>query len=200
MFRRRRRQQDVALAPPPEPVLEPPWRTAVDDAVASQARFRALVEQSPPGPVRERLSGLDERLDGGVAAAHQIALSAQAAARTLDAMGLERVQGRLKDARRRLAQAHAAGAVADARSLEAEVSVLAEQHTALNQLANGLDESAERLRLLDLRLQATVARAAQIVLRPDAATQLGTVEDELEAVTDELVALRAGLDAVDGTN
>lgn len=193
---RRRRRAPAPAAPPDWGNLEPRCRSAVEAAVASRAQFQALVAQTRPGAVRDRLAGLGDRIDAGVVAAQSIAERASAATRTLQGLDLERAQDRLKDARRRLAQARGSGA--DTAALAAEVDLVAEQHAALNQLANAIDESAERLRLLDLRLQAAVARAAQIALRPDAAEQLGTVETELAAVTDELTALRAGLDAVGG--
>jgi hypothetical protein len=78
------------------------------------------------------------------------------------------------------------------------VKLLADQHAALNALSNTIEDASERLRLLDLRLDAAVARAAQIVLRPDAIEELGGVDAELAAVVEELDALQAGLDAVRG--
>ena len=183
-FRRRRRE-----APLDPGALEAPWRARVEDALASRQRFRALVESAPAGPVLDRLASLDERVEGGVTAAWDIANRAAAAARMLDTMDLGQANARLKDARRRLALDPA---------VQAEVDVLAEQNAALNSMANSVEAADERLRLVDLRLQAAVARAAQIVLRPDAVDQLGGVDQELTAVTDELAALRAGLDAVGG--
>jgi hypothetical protein len=195
MLRRRRREHDP-LASPDLTGFEPRWRAAVEEALASRNRFRSLVEQSPPGPLRHRLEELATSIDAGVRAAWDIAARAQAASRTLADMGLDGVTASLKDTRRRLARADEAGV--DAGPLRAEVDLLLQQHAALNDLANGVEQADERLRLLDLRLDASVARAAQLALRPDALQQLGLVDDDLRAVVDELGALQSGLDALPG--
>ena len=193
MFRRRPRPQDP-LAQLDLTALEPRWRAAVEEALASRVRFRSLVEQSPGGPLRDRLEELAGRVDVGVHAAVDTAFRAQTAAQTLRGMDLEHVTSQLKDARRRLVRATEAGAGTAA--VQAEVDLLLEQHSALNDLANGVDEAGERLRMLDLRLDASVARAAQMVLRPDALQQLGLVDQELRALVEELGALQSGLDAL----
>jgi hypothetical protein len=54
--------------------------------------------------------------------------------------------------------------------------------------------------MLDLRLDASVARAAQMVLRPDALQQLGLVDQELRSLVEELGALQSGLDALPRTS
>ena len=195
MFRRRPREPD-ALAALDLTALEHRWRTAVEEALESHTRFRSLVHQSPPGPLRDRLEEIAVRVDQGVRAAWEIATRAQAASQTVRAMHLEEVTDRLKDARRRLTRAAEAGA--DTGALQAEVDLLLEQHGALNDLANGVDDAAERLRMLDLRLDASVARAAQMVLRPDALQQLGRVDEELRLVVEQLTALQSGLDSLPG--
>jgi hypothetical protein len=194
MLRRRRRTPEAPADGIDLAALDPRWRRAVEETVASRARLRALVEEGRAGPVQERLATLVARADAGVLAAWNIATRAQAASRTLAAMDLERVSDQLKTARRRLARVEQDPG--GAATLETEVRLLAEQHAALNQLSNAVEDAAERLRLLDLRLDAAVARTAQITLRPDAVEQLGGVDAELGAVVDELNALRAGLDAV----
>ncbi|MDQ4068870.1 MAG: hypothetical protein M3203_05275 [Actinomycetota bacterium] len=72
---------------------------------------------------------------------------------------------------------------------------MADQHAALSHLANALDQAEERLRVLDLRLGAPVARTAQVVLRPGALEELGQVDRKLGGVMEELEAVRAGLEA-----
>jgi hypothetical protein len=199
MFRRRNRRapRRADHAGSAEPIdlhaLEPPWRDAVNDAMQARARFQAVLVQCREGPLRDHLSTLGDRVDSGVLAAWATANRAQAAARAVGSMGLEQATDRLKDARRRLAQAEQRGD--DTAALDAEVAALAVQHASLHQLSNAVDDAAERLRLLDIRLGAAVARAAQIVLAPDAADQVDALDGEIVAVVEQLEALRAGLDA-----
>ena len=162
--------------------------------MSSRARFQRLLEQCEPGPVADRLQSMGERIDAGVLASVTIATRAQTASRTVSEMELDEVHHRLKDARRRLVEAQEIGT--DAELVEQEVAMLADQHSALNDLHNMVDDAVERLRNLDMRLDAVVARAAQLVLRPDAA-QAAAVESELAGVVGELDALRTGFDVLD---
>lgn len=85
----------------------------------------------------------------------------------------------------------------EAARLETEAALLTDQYAALNQLANTVEDANEQLRLLDLRLDAVVAKAAQLVMRPDSMGELAAVEGQLDSAVGELNALGAGLAAVD---
>lgn len=195
MLRRRKaRERTEASATPALDLtsLEPGWRAAVEETIASRARLEALVATCAPGPLRDRLAHITDRVDAGVQAAAEIAFRAQAASRTVASLDLDTVTAKLKDARRRL---DALPQDAPGRpTAEFEVQALADQHAALSSLANDVDGAQERLRLLDLRLDAAVARAAQLVLRPDALDAIGGIEADLDGVVGELNALRAGFD------
>jgi hypothetical protein len=193
MLRRRRRR---AATPTIDlSTFDARWRAPIEEVVASQQRFRAMLEECEAGPTEERMRSLAERIDNGVLVSITIATRAQTAARTVREMDLDTVQQRLKSARRRVVDARERGD--DPASSEHEVEILMQQHAALNDLRNMVDDAAERLRLLDLRLDAAVARAAQLLLRPAAVGAAEAVEVELSSVLDELDALRAGFAAVD---
>lgn len=159
--------------------------------------MQELVASCPAGPLQDRLVALAERVAAGVDAAWQIATRAQTAARTTDALRTDVVQAQLKDARRRLASAQQYGE--DTSGAEEEVRLLSDEHASLNQLLNAIDDAGERLRMVDLKLDAAVARVAQVVLSPDHMTGLAAVDQDLASVIDELGALRAGLDEVNST-
>lgn len=190
MLRRRR--------PPPDPcaqvdpaALDLPWRDAVARALAARARFRTLAERTAPGPLRTRLEEMAAQLDAGVLAAWDIARRAQAAAGMLADVDPAPVGDRLKAARRRLAEAEGRGDEAATAALREEVDLLAGQFGSLNRLRNGVDGVAERLGQIELRLEAAVAQAAELVLSPAAdATAVG---DDLERVVADLAALQGAL-------
>ena len=195
MFRRRRSE------PAPAPtggvdlaVLSPRWRAPVEEAIATRARFRELVARVPAGALRERLDALAERVDTGVLAAWATAERAQAAEHAMEILDPDRVSARFKDARRRLDQAR--GTAADTAALEQEVAALSDQHASVNRLLNGLDDAAERLRVLDLRLDTAVARAAELVLNPGDVAGFESLDRELADEVAGLAAFRAGLDAM----
>ena len=195
MFRRRRHEPDPAPTGGVDlTVLSARWRAPVEEAIATRARFRELVARVPDGPLRHRLDGLAERVDTGVLAAWATAERAQAAEHAMEILDPDRVSTRFKDARRRLDQAR--GTAADTAALEQEVAALSDQHASVNRLLNGLDDAAERLRVLDLRLDTAVARAAELVLHPGDVAGFESLDRELADEVAGLDAFRAGLDAM----
>jgi hypothetical protein len=192
MLRRRRtpaRKIDVST-------LETRWRRPVEEALEARERFDALVARLPKGPTRDRLDGLRPRLDAGLVACWEIASAAQAAAGALDVVESDRVTARMKEVRRRMT------AVPDdsdeAGRLRSELEVLSAQLQSVSRVWDGLDDAAERLRLLELRLDGAVARAAELILSPTSADLLRTVEDDVGSAVDELEALRQAIVAVNG--
>lgn len=194
MLRRRARAPATRDAPIDLTSLDDRWRRSIEDIEASRRRLRQLIADCRPGPIQDRLGAIAERVDETAVAAVQLALRAQRAASAVEGMGLDHVRAELKHVRRKLADSPDGSAGRDA--AEAELRALEDQHAALNQLANTADDAAERLRLLDLRVDAAVARAAQIALLPGADVAMAQIEGDVTAVVDELTALQAGLDAV----
>lgn len=191
MFRRRRARRLPTYDPT---VLEPRWRRPVEEVLAARARFDALVERLPPGPTRERLESLSPRLDAGVGACWEIATTAQAAAGALDTLEPDRITARMKEARRRMTTAPEGSPERD--RLQGEVDSLSLQLQSVSRLWDGLDDAAERLRLLELRLNGAVARAAELLLAPAGGTALASVEGDLTSAVDELEALRQAVGAL----
>ena len=147
--------------------------------MAARARFQSLAAQAGSGPMAERLAALSESIDAGVLASHRTASRAQAAEAALAELDPERVNEALKAARRR--------------GDDAEIELLMAQHGSVNRLLNSLDDADDQLRMLDLRLDAAVARAAELVLRP---TDTAAAGAELDALVEQLDALRQAMDSL----
>jgi hypothetical protein len=182
MLGRRRKAPPDPLAHVDPAALPPRWSGAVADAVAARARWQELVTGVRPGPVRDRLAELGELVDAGVLAAWETAVRAVEAGRIAESLDAERVTDDYKRAKR--------DPTVDPELLEA----LTARFTSVQRVLNAVDDAAERLRLLDVRLGATVARAAEVALTAGAgAEELG---DELDAVVGELGALRDSLESL----
>ena len=187
MFRRRR---DPEPPPPPADPLAhvDPHRAprrfagAVAAALDARDRYADVVAGTRPGPVRDQLVAVGARLDAGVTAVWDTAVRAGEVERTLDALGPERVADEYKRAKR---------SGSDPELTE----VLAQRFTSVQRLLNTLDDTEERLRLLDARLSAAVARAAEVALSAGPG-DAGTVGAELDGVLGDLTALRIALDEV----
>jgi hypothetical protein len=181
MFRRRAPADPlahvVASAVPPR------FQRAVADAVEARGRFAAVVGGIRPGPTRDRLVVLGEQVDAGVLAVWE---TVQRAAE------VERVAAGLDAAD---ATADYKRAMRDPGTDPALLAALKERFESVQRLLNAVDDVDEKLRLLDARLGAAVARAAEVavVASDDAASSLGR---ELDAVVGELGALRDSLQAL----
>jgi hypothetical protein len=64
----------------------------------------------------------------------------------------------------------------------------------VQRLLNTLDDTDDRLRLLDARLGAAVAQAAEVALDVAGPSAADALDAELAGVVDELAALRSALD------
>lgn len=184
----RRRSAPVPDPAPVDPLagldrsLVPPrLLPAVDAAIAAAHRYRHLVAQRPEGPVRARMIELGTQVEAGVAAVHATAVHAaqlDAVAATLD---VEAATAEYKAARRDGAPPE----LVEARKARFE---------SIQRVLNARDDIDERLALIEARLEAAVARAAELALSGAAA--LDAAEADLASVTDELAGLRAALDSL----
>jgi hypothetical protein len=176
--------------PPPDPLaavdpaaVSPRFAAAVAGALDARRRFADVVTGVRPGPVRDRLVASAAQLDAGVAAVWEVAQRATQVERTLGALDPDRVTDEYKRARRSGADPQ----------LEA---VLAQRFASVQRLLNTLDDTDARLRLLDARLGAAVAAAAEVALDVADTAGIDALGAELDGAVGELAALRSALDEV----
>ncbi len=182
MFRRRR------PSPPPDPLaaVDPaaaPRRFArpIADAVEARRRFRELIDGLRPGPVHDRLNAAGLQLDAGILSMWDTVQRAGELERILATLDPDRVTDEYKRARRS----------------DVAPDVLAAHEarfSSVQRLLNALDGTDERLALLDVRMGALVARAAEVALAAGAGAD--ELDGELASLVEELGALRSGLDSL----
>ena len=181
MLRRRRPGDGDPLAHVDPAAVSPRFATAVADALAARRRYAEVLPGVRPGPVQDRLAGLGRRLEAGVAAVWDIAVRATQVERTLAALDPQRVTDDYKRVKREGGQA----------DLEA---ALGARFRSVQRLLNALDDTDARLRLLDARLGAAVAGAAEVALGTAGAGEADAVGTEIDGVVADLAALRSALD------
>ncbi|MBA2281096.1 MAG: hypothetical protein H0W25_07655 [Acidimicrobiia bacterium] len=174
---------------PPDPlaVVDPAAAPArfvavVVDAVEARRRWAAVVAGLREGPVRERLAVLGEQVDQGVLAVWETVQRAGEVERVAAGLDADKVTADYKAAKR------------DPAADPALVVALQARFASVQRLLNAVDEVDDRLRLLDARLGAAVARGAEVALVAGAGTdelgrELDEVVSELGALRDSLVAL-----------
>ena len=187
----------VALAVPKAPEdarIDPftvgePWRHYVQDAIQAHNRFQAAVSDARPGPLRDRLAEIDDRVQTGVREVWRIA----------------RRGHDLVDARRRLdprsirheleqAEAHLGDGPAAAGTLEALRSQLA----TVERLERVIADADSQLRLLNARLDEAAARTIELSVRAESVSDLGGLGHDVDLMVEDMEALRLAIEETGG--
>jgi hypothetical protein len=163
-----------------DPALAPRrFAGGVASVLTTRRQYASLVNGLAPGPVRDRLAELSPQVDEGVLAVWATVQRAGEIERIVATLDPATVTDAYKQAKR---------SGADADVLAAHEA----RFSSVQRLLNSLDDTDERLRLLEARLGGIVARAAEVAL----ATGSGVddLDAELSGVVSELGALRTALD------
>lgn len=178
--RRSRRRDGIDAAQ-----LHPPWRQFVTEALAARDRFDHAVESLAPGPLRDRLTELAERVHDGALDSWRIAQHGDALEGSLhSAEPLARVNQRLADAEQGLA-AHP-----DDTASRQRVESVRAQLASARRARTVLDDTRERLRGLVASLDEAAARAVEAAATAGRRTEVEAASGDLGAVVDDLEALR----------
>lgn len=184
----------VALAVPrdrreaPNPAaLSTPWRDYVREVLDSQQRYGRVVASVPDGPLRDRLAEIGQRIEDGVAEAWRIAQRGHALAGGLAQLNVEQIRQQLAYAEAEARQAPRSP------SRDRTIEALRAQLQTAERLAAITREAADRLRLLDARLDEAVARAVELSLSGDTG-QLSGLGSDVDVLVGEMESLRQALE------
>jgi hypothetical protein len=156
--------------------LSDPWRRFVTEAL--------VVASAPGGVVRERLTEIAGRVDDGVRESSRIAQRGQQLETALGALDDPR---ELRRQRQALRPAPGSSDERVAASLDAQIA-------STERISSLAGDTAERLRVLDARLDETVARAVELSLQADDVGALEGLGASVEGLVADMEALRQALD------
>jgi hypothetical protein len=180
MFGRKRRDATTDPLAHVDPAAVPRrYAGHVAAALDARRRWQQLAETMREGAIQARFVEFGSQVDAGVLAVWDTVQRMVEIERVVAALDLDRVTSELKRVRR--------APSADPAMVEA----LNARFVSVQRMMNSVEDADSRLRLLDARLGAAVARAAELALVPGVEASAG---DELGAVVVELGALRAALD------
>ena len=173
--------------------LSEPWRRFVTDALQARKRFHEAVESAQPGPMRDRLREIEGRVDTGVDEVWRIARRGHA----------------LVDARRRVepdairreiaaTQANADQPWAKGSAMERTMESLRAQLATVERLERVIGDADSRLRLLNARLDEAAARTIELSVQAEDVAELGGLGDDVNAMVDEMEALRQAIEETGG--
>lgn len=175
--------------------LGEPWKRFVIDAQKAQSRFRRAVKRGRPGPLRDRLGELGERIDQAVMECWRVACQGNLLGGALKNLETERVEVELAGARDDLANQRGGSSA----SLEATVSALESQMRSAERLSDVWRNSRDRLRVLNAQLDEAVARAVELSVGAGDGTAVGGVSDQVAGVVSDMESLRQALEETGGT-
>jgi hypothetical protein len=174
--------------------LREPWRHAVQEALSAQARFRQATAGVAAGPLQDRLTTIGAQLERGVAEAGRVARRGQ----TLEDVRRQIDTGSILSELQRVEAVAQVSPTEDDSSLTRTAEALRAQLASAERIDGVLNETRDRLGLLDARLDEAVARSLELSVRTDDPDQLGGVNSTVDEVLEEMEALRLALDEADG--
>ena len=179
----RRKRRDLNPAS-----LGEPWRSVVRQAMDAEARFDQAVRSTLPGPLRDRLAEVGDRVKVAVDECWRIAQrgdSLDAAVRQLDPDGIRRELDQCQEeVRRRPGQP----------DVEAAAESVRNQLTSAERLQAVARDARDRVRRLDAQLDEAVARAVELSLGGLDAAGLQPLGSDVENLVGELESLRLALE------
>ncbi|WP_370326956.1 hypothetical protein [Euzebya sp.] len=170
--------------------LRSPWRDYVHETQIAEKRYAQVLRGAQPGPLRDRLEGIGARITDGVREAWRIAQRGQALED-----GLHQLEP--AEAERALPAAQAEAQRNPSEANRRRVEALQAQVATARRLRDVTQDAAERLRLLDARLDEAVARAVELSLSGDSG-QLSGLGSHVDSVVNEMEALRQALEETGG--
>lgn len=180
MFGRKRRDSTIDPLAHVDPAAVPRrYAGHVAAALEARRRWKHVAGSMREGAVQSRLVEFGAQVDSGVLAVWDTVHRMVQVERVVDSLDLDRVTTELKRARR------------DPAADPAMIDALNARFVSVQRMMNSVDDADARLRLLDARLGAAVARAAELALVPGAEA---SASEELGSVVLDLGALRAALD------
>ncbi len=163
------------------------WQDFVDEALGAEKRFELAVERTKPGPVRDRLTALGERIERFVAHSYRVAQSGQ---QLSEARALIDNDGIVRD----LAALQAGAPPIEGSHQAKAIDALQSQLATARRLDDTIASTRSQLLLLDARLDELVTRSIELSVTGGDAESLGSVERDLQDVVDELESVRLAVE------
>lgn len=170
--------------------LRAPWRDYVLETQIAKARYDKVLQGARSGPLKDRLAQIGDRIEDGVRESWRIAQRGQALQDGLHHLNTSQAERQLEMAR---AEAQRNPSESNLKRVEA----LESQVATARRLEGVTQDAADRLRLLDARLDEAVARAVELSLSGDSG-QLHGLGSDVDNLVGEMEALRVALEETGG--
>lgn len=163
-----------------------PWRRLTQDAIAAQRQFGEAVRSTGAGPIRDRLQTIGRRIDASVVEAWSAARAGHQLSDAYSRLDTARVETELRQVEARAA----AGGTTDF-ATRATADALRSQLDTATRMSKMIHDTEAGLRLLNARLDESVARCIELSVGRYRPEEFSAVEGAVGVISDELEALRA---------
>lgn len=155
----------------------------------ARTRYDRALQSVKPGPLRDRLVELGNRLDAAVDEADRVA-------RAGDLLSSGRAQIDVDAVRAELDAARSGPATS---RTDQTVAAISAQLESADRLDRTIFDTYDRLRLLDARLDETVTRTVELAATQADVAELGGIGSEVDAIVSEMESLRQAVEETGGS-
>lgn len=173
--------------------LQEPWRRFVQEALQAKARYAQATSTADPGPLKDRLQEIGDRIATGVEECWKIARRGDVLARARGQIDAPRIQAELQSA-----QSGASSTWAKGSDLESRVEALQSQLGSAQRMETVINDTISRLQVLDARLDEAVTRAIELSVQASDTSDLGGLGSDVDSMVEEMEALRLALEETSG--
>ncbi|MFN8050612.1 MAG: hypothetical protein U0Q22_04185 [Acidimicrobiales bacterium] len=172
--------------------LAEPWRRLTQDALAARKQFDDAVRRTKPGPIRDRLAGIGDRINATIDEAWATARAGHELADAFSRVDARGAQQQLDDLS---AQNTGAGF---SFTTQATITALQAQIATSQRMQQTIKDTHDKLSLLNARLDEAVARCIELSVGTFKPDEFNAVEGQVGSITDELEALRSAIEDTSG--
>ncbi len=169
--------------------ISEPWRRYVQSAQSAQGRFTRAVNETPKGPVQDRMRDIEERINAAVTECWQVSQEGHRLSRAVDQLNVSELGkdvAALKQEQARNSDPTRASVLEDTmRSLQSQVD-------GAQRLLNLRTATEDRLRDLDAKLDELVARGVELSVT-GSIVEMDSLGSDVQNVIDEMEALRRAM-------
>ena len=164
--------------------LNDPWRPIMEEILDADRRFERAISSIRPGPLRDRITELGDRLGTAVDEAWKTASAGQALSTARQQIDGGRIHAELAATR---------GAPQTARSAQT-IAAIEAQLAAAERMDRTIADAYDRLRLLDARIDETVTRTIELSVSQTDADALSMLGHEVDSIVGDMEALRQAVE------
>lgn len=164
--------------------LTDPWRSTMSEILDAAQRFDRAVSSIRPGPLRDRVAELGERLGTAVDEAWKTAQAGQSLTAARSQIDGGRIVAELAATRSAPPTERSAQTIA---AIEAQLA-------AAERMDRTIADAYDRLRLLDARIDETVTRTVELSVTQTDVESLDGLGDEVDSIVGDMEALRQAVE------